>query len=352
MYSKKINFIDNIPIKGHKFHEPSDMNPNGFKLFMTSAFIGPPRSGKTLSCINLAKYLQANNLVTEIILISPTQDNNPFHVLDIKDENKITDLDDVETQLYNINEYCKDKVKKWKDMKKSISEKKYNEYYRTIYKLFKYNKRHPDLIEDDEDLMLTDEDYEILEDNHYNKESFYYKVGPSFLIIADDINGSDVITEKKKHPLLQIVSNHRHNHINLFVLIQSYTNGLPPKIRRLLKQFFLYKFTDLHEIEQFYREIASSYFSNLDDFRTLYKKVTNVPHNFLLVDNDPKNDNLRVRQNFNELIMLDDLPKQPPQEYNPPFTEKTEKLKRRKPRKQIESDPLPEPIVKSAIKKK
>ena len=196
MNTKKIKFIDNIPIKGHKFHEPLDNNPNGFKLFMTAAFIGPPRSGKTLSCINLAKYLQANKLITEIILISDTQDNNPFHVLNIKEENKITDLDDIENQLYNINEYCKEQVDKWKKMKKEISEKKYNKYYKKIYKLYKYNNRHPELIDDDE-LLLNDNDYEILQNNNYDKEPFYYKVGPSFLIIADDINGSDVITDKK-----------------------------------------------------------------------------------------------------------------------------------------------------------
>lgn len=306
METKKINFIDNKPINGHKFHEPTDMNPNGFKLFMTTAFIGPPRSGKTLSCINLAKYLQDSSLITEIILISPTSDNNPFHVLNIEDENKITNLDNIEDELYQINEYCKNKVEKWKDMKKSISEKKYNDYYNKIYKLFKYNDKHPDLIIDEE-LLLNDEDYEILKDNKYSKHSFYYKVGPSFLLICDDINGSAVISDKKMNPLTQIVSNHRHNHINLFLLIQNYTKGLPANVRRLIKQYFLYKFNDVKEIKQFYDEIASSYFESFDHFKDVYKRVTNEPHTFLLIDNDPKNHNLRVRKNFDELIILHEI---------------------------------------------
>ena len=48
MELQKINFINNIPVKNHHFHEPQDKNKYGFKLFMTSAFIGPPRSGKII----------------------------------------------------------------------------------------------------------------------------------------------------------------------------------------------------------------------------------------------------------------------------------------------------------------
>ena len=299
--TKKIRFINNQPIKGHHFYEPIDSNPNGFKLFMTAAFIGPPRSGKTLSCINLAKYLQDNKLITEIILISPTSDNNPFHILNIQDENKITSSENIEEELHQINKYCKHQVKRWKNIKKSINENDYNDYYTKIYKIYKYNLKHSNLIEDDE-LILTDEDIEILEDNKYSKQSFYYKIGPSFLLICDDINGSSVISDKKTNPSTQIISNHRHNHINLFLLIQNYTKGLPSNVRRLIKQYFLYKFNDVKEIRQLYDEIASSYFNSFDHFKYVYQSITNIQHNFLLIDNDPKNDKLRVRQNFDILI--------------------------------------------------
>ena len=305
MLTKKIKFIDNMPIHGHKFHEPQDTNPNGFKLFMTSAFIGPPRSGKTLSCINLSKYLQDNNLITEIILISPTSDNNPFHVLNIPEENIISSLEDVENELYRINNYCRNKVEKWKNMKKSITEKKYNDYYNKILKLFKYTNKHPELIYEDDELMLNDEDLEILEDNKFLKRPFYYKVGPSFLLICDDINGSAVISDKKMNPMTQIISN-QHNHINLFLLIQNYTKGIPPNVRRLIKQYFLYKFNDVNEIKQFYDEIASSYFNSFDHFKSIYRSITNVQHNFILIDNDPKHDILKVRKNFDELIIFND----------------------------------------------
>ena len=63
MELQKINVINNIPVKNQHFYETKDKNKYGFKLFMTSAFIGPPRSGKTLTAINLSKYLLDNNLI-------------------------------------------------------------------------------------------------------------------------------------------------------------------------------------------------------------------------------------------------------------------------------------------------
>ena len=75
-------------------------------------------------------------------------------------------------------------------------------------------------------------------------------------------------------------------------------------IRRLIKQYFLFKFNDLKEVKQFYDEIASAYFPNFELFKDVYRRVTNVEHNFLLIDNDPKDDDLKIRQNFNELIKI------------------------------------------------
>ena len=303
MEIQKINFINNIPVKNHHFHEPQDKNKYGFKLFMTSAFIGPPRSGKTLTAINLSKYLLDKNLISEIILISPTFENNPFYVLNIPEENIISELDDIQNILLQVNEYCKSEVEKWKNLKKSMTEKQYNKFYKKIYKIYKCNEKNPEIILDDE-LLLSDEDLDILKNNKYQKKPFYYHNGPSFLIILDDINGTSIIADKKVNPLTQIISNHRHNHINLFILIQNYSRGIQANIRRLIKQYFLFKFNDLKEVKQFYDEIASAYFPNFDLFKNVYRRVTNVEHNFLLIDNEPKDENLKIRQNFNELIKI------------------------------------------------
>ena len=134
MEFRYINFIDNKPINNHNWNEPKDINPNGFKLFMKGAFIGPPRSGKTLTCINLTKYLYDNNLVREIFLLSPSIENNPFHILDIEESHKFYDLDNVNNDLRLIIKYMKDKINRWKEIKENLTKKQYNKYYHKVLK--------------------------------------------------------------------------------------------------------------------------------------------------------------------------------------------------------------------------
>ena len=135
MEFRHINFIDNKPINNHNWNEPKDNNPNGFKLFMKGAFIGPPRSGKTLTCINLTKYLQDNNLIREIFLLSPSIKNNQFHILDIEESHKFHDLDNVDNDLRLIIKYMKDKINRWKEIKEKLTKKQYNKF---IKKYLKY----------------------------------------------------------------------------------------------------------------------------------------------------------------------------------------------------------------------
>ena len=139
MEFKKIDFISNDPIKNHNWNEPKDNNPNGFKLFMKSAFIGPPRSGKTLSAINLTKYLYDNNLIKEIFLLSPSIENNPFHILDIEESHKFYDLDNAKNDLQLIVNNMKDKVNRWRDIKENMTKKEYNKHYQKILKLYRYH---------------------------------------------------------------------------------------------------------------------------------------------------------------------------------------------------------------------
>ena len=57
-------------------------------------------------------------------------------------------------------------------------------------------------------------------------------------------------------------------------------------------------------MQNFYKEIGSSIFSSFDEFKELYKEITNTPHNFMLVDNDPLNDKLAIRKNFDNIISI------------------------------------------------
>ena len=314
MKTTKIKFIDNNPIKGHNFFEPKDKNSNGFKFFQVSAFIGPMRCGKSLAIINLVKYLEENDLITETFLLSPTIENNPFHVLNIPEENIYFNLDNVNNDLENIIKYIKNKIKIWKNIRENLTKKEYENFYKLSLKKYKnqfkktikYKKcvifdGDDDNIENNE---LNDDDIELLMDNKLNDIPTYYNSGPNFCIILDDILGSDVICNKKGNVLNKMIANHRHLRLNIYLAIQTFTNGIPKSLRRIIKQYYLWKFNDIGEIENFYKEIGSSIFSSFDEFIKIYREITNKPHNFLLLDSDPLKDNLKIRENFDTIITL------------------------------------------------
>ena len=155
-------------------------------------------------------------------------------------------------------------------------------------------------------MELDEDDIEMLENNKYRKNSSYYEYGPSILLILDDINGTQAISDKKFNPLSQLISNHRHSHLHLsvFILMQNYTK-IPVGVRTLAKQYFLFRFGSKKQIYTFYEEIANTYFENFKQFSKLYKMVvTSGKNNFLLIDMDPKNEELSIRKNFNEIIKI------------------------------------------------
>ena len=53
--------------------------------------------------------------------------NNPFHILDIPHENIYNNLDNVNNDLKTIMEYMKFKIDRWKNIRKSMTKKEYNE---------------------------------------------------------------------------------------------------------------------------------------------------------------------------------------------------------------------------------
>ena len=144
---------------------------------------------------------------------------------------------------------------------------------------------------------VDEEDYEMLEDNKYKEIQTYYKFGPSILLILDDINGTHAIQNDSDNPLLQIISNHRHLHLSVFILMQNYKK-VPLAIRTLMKKYFLFYFGSKKQIETFYEEIAFSYFEDAKEFERLYRILTKGKNNFMLIDLDPKDERLAIRRNF------------------------------------------------------
>lgn len=317
---QKVNFIKNKPIPDHSFDEMVDDNPFGYKMYLTSAFIAGPRSGKSVAIINLTKYLQKNNLISEIFLMSPSIESNPWDKLDIPEENKFYNLDHFNQDLNSIMNYCKSKVEKWRMMKEEINEKQYNKHYKRVYKLYKHHMKLYDdnnvpiiVSFDDEpepgkELNLSNEDIELLENNNFQPNpTKYYNYGPSFLLILDDIMGSDATANKKGNLLNECLSNHRHMKLSIFLAIQSYKSSIPAHLRTMVNQYFLWKTPNLQTIKSFYEEIANNLFDNFDDFLAVYRQCTNKKHSFIMVDKFPKDTSLSIRKNFNEILIKKNL---------------------------------------------
>ena len=82
--------------------------------------------------------------------------------------------------------------------------------------------------------------------------------------------------------------------------MQSWT-GLPRVIRLNATHFMLFKTGDVKQLEQIY-----SAFGNLvswDDFLVMYKDAVSKPHGFLYIDTNPKSEDKRFRDGFNEYFL-------------------------------------------------
>ena len=82
--------------------------------------------------------------------------------------------------------------------------------------------------------------------------------------------------------------------------MQSWT-GLPRVIRLNATHFMLFKTGDAKQLEQIY-----SAFGNLvswDDFLVMYKDAVAKPHGFLYIDTNPKSDEKRFRDGFNNYFL-------------------------------------------------
>ena len=307
---KNIKFIDDKVIKNHNFSNHIDDNKNGFNLYMNCGFIGKPKSGKTHAAIKLANYLQEKKLITNIYLASPTIQSNPFEILNIPEENQFSDINNSDEILNEIEIRCKNNVIKWKELKNRFTEKQYKKLYKSIFNIFSdqiNNPKENNIFNDeglDNEYELDVDDYEMLENNNYEKKPYYYNYGPSHLLILDDIMGTNIISNKKTNLLNSIISNHRHMHLSIFILCQSYKSGIPRAVRLNLTKYFLWKTSDNSNIQSFYDEIGNSYFSNYDEFKNLFQNITKHQYNFMLIDTDPKDDDLTIRSGFNRKIIL------------------------------------------------
>ena len=117
------------------------------------------------------------------------------------------------------------------------------------------------------------------------------------LIVFDDMI-ADLINNKKLNSIVtELFIRGRKLNISLVFISQSYFK-VPKDVRPNTTHFFIMKIPNRIELQQ----IAISHSSDIDfkDFINIYKKCTDKPYSFLVIDTTlPSNNPLRFRKNLN-----------------------------------------------------
>ena len=116
------------------------------------------------------------------------------------------------------------------------------------------------------------------------------------LIVFDDMI-ADIIHNKKLNSVVtELFIRERKLNISIVFITQSYFK-VPKDVRLNTSHFFIAKISNKRELQQ----IAINHSSdiNIKDFANIYRKCTDEPYSFLVIDTMlPSNNRLRFRKNI------------------------------------------------------
>ena len=135
--------------------------------------------------------------------------------------------------------------------------------------------------------------YNIIEKYNPNKKR-------KILIVFDDLI-TDILSNKKLNPIVtELFIRCRKLNISLVFITQSYF-AVPKNIRLNSTHYFVLKIPNKRELQQI--EFNNSSDIDFQNFINLYKKCTEKPYSFLVIDTTLASDNsLRFRKNLLERI--------------------------------------------------
>ena len=132
--------------------------------------------------------------------------------------------------------------------------------------------------------------YKNINDYNLDKEN-------KILLIFDDMV-ADMINNKKLNSIVtELFIRGRKLNISLVFITQSYFK-VPKDVRLNTTHFFIMKIPNRRELQQ----IAINHSSDINtkDFIEIYRKCTDKPYSFLVIDTTlPSNNPLRFRKNLN-----------------------------------------------------
>jgi hypothetical protein len=182
--------------------------------------------------------------------------------------------------LMNILNIITEKVEKYKE----------NEEYQKAYKLWKAGK------------PLDIYQHTLLFNEHFRKIEVIPRPSPA--LILDDLSHSDIYGTGRKNPLINLLLRHRHYEevgLSIFMLVQTFTTGVPKALRQNIRQYLLWHTFDQTQLDTLYEQLAQG--MTREEFEYFFNYATKEPHDFLTVDlvHEFPGDTL-FRKNFNILL--------------------------------------------------
>jgi hypothetical protein len=285
MSLKLPNALANVGLKYKKLKTPH-ASPSLFKLHTLAAFIGPRGSGKTNAAVLLAQRYLEDGSFTRVFIMSPTYDSNKvFELLDANPEDVFKDMQTAVADLDTIINAIAEDVE---DYEKA---KEYKRVYKK-WKKFQKGKGPPLLVRE----------MNLIENNNFRPGEDVPR--PSPLLIIDDMSHSDLYSPSKRNQFVNLCLRHRHLHqvgLSIFMLVQNYRNGIPKCLRQNVQQFFLWPTHDMTQLQAMYEEFAN--LCTYEDFIAMYHKCTTGKHDFMTIDLNAKDDLLRFRKCFDEMVL-------------------------------------------------
>jgi DNA replication protein DnaC len=263
-----------------------------FQLPTCAAFVGAKGSGKSHALVNLMKEYYKDGVITNTYIISPTYyspTNAELQTLPVKKEDIY--VEEAATKCIDYLKLIIGKIgKEVEDWKKEVE-------YKKIYDRYVLKKQ-------------TLRDNLVLENNDFRKPDKKKMLKPVAVVIIDDLMKSPIYDDNKNNPFGNLVILHRHLHkvgFSIFMLVQTFKNSIPKFIRAQCNEFFIFKTSDMKNLESMYEEFGNV--TTYETFVEIFYEVTKVDHNFLTVSPFHHDPNKRFRKNFDQYIEV-------PQEWN------------------------------------
>jgi hypothetical protein len=322
--------------------EKQESPPQYFPLPTIMAAVGQRGKGKTYNLSLWNKWMFDNEYFTRFFVISPTYESNPaLTVIPTRPSDVFENVEKAVDDLAEIVQRVKDDAIFFKEIR-DVYTPLYEEYLskkRNINKMEKkdvsYLRKMQHVItemyqeyrEIDEEINVPsksiqftldheptppDQNIEHLLTSRFDDIHPWFYPPPKLkkpcpLLFIDDCSHSPLYNTSRSNPLVSLTLRHRHIGGQGFGLtiqfaVQTFLQGVPRALRANTQQFLLFKTKDKATLEDIYIEVAGQ--CSKENFLKVYHQACRDKHDFLLVDQNPSDEQKTFRRNWDTFLIV------------------------------------------------